>query len=94
MSNEIAWPAAPCCWPDHPAGRCVCSNTERALRAWGDNVPGIMPPMTLEQREYCLAEIDSVEGWKRVDHEADGDSDLAAATLHAWTDFCRDKGLI
>lgn len=52
-----------------------------------------VPPMTPEQREWCLSEIDQVEGYERADHEASSDEALADAVLAAWTDFCRDKGM-
>jgi hypothetical protein len=50
--------------------------------------------MTAQQREFCLAEIASVEGHSRADYETATDADLAAETLSAWVDFCRDKGLL
>jgi hypothetical protein len=50
--------------------------------------------MTADQREYCLTEIGGVEGYNRNEHEQLADADLARATLSAWADFCRDKGLI
>lgn len=65
---------------------------ERALRGWirGEH----KEPMTAEQREWCLGQIERVEGYKRTDYEASADADLAHAVLDAWTDFCRDKGLL
>jgi hypothetical protein len=50
--------------------------------------------MTPEQREWCLEEIGSVEGYDRAEHVEDSDSDLASTVLCAWTDYCRDKGMI
>lgn len=50
--------------------------------------------LTPQQREYCLTEIDRVEGHSRKDHEDDSHADLARATIDAWTDYCRDKGLL
>lgn len=50
--------------------------------------------MNTEQREFCLREIDRIEGYKRAEHESEDDSDLANTTLSAWTDYCRDKGLL
>jgi hypothetical protein len=50
--------------------------------------------MTPSQRAWCLDEIGSVEGYKRADFEDYNDSDLARAVLHAWNDYCRDKGLL
>lgn len=71
---------------------CVCGPMERSLRGW---IAGrIETPMTTEQREACLDEIGRVEGYVRADHEAEDDAQLARTTLSAWTDYCRDKGLI
>ncbi len=53
-----------------------------------------MPDMTAEQREFCLTEIGNVEGYRRADYEESDDADLASGVLSAWTDFCRDKGLL
>ncbi len=78
--------------PD-PDTCCACGGRERVLRAYIVKLPGL-PPMTAEQREWCLSEIDSVEGWRRTDHLADTDADLARCVLAAWTDYCRDKGLL
>lgn len=89
--QDIAWPDAPCCAPDYPGG-CVCLRAERALRAWSDLA--IEVPMTAEQRAFCLDEIGSVEGYDRTAHQSDEDSELARATICAWTDYCRDKGLL
>jgi hypothetical protein len=50
--------------------------------------------LSIEQREWCLSEIDAVEGYSRWDYETASDSDVARATLGAWTDYCRDKGLL
>jgi hypothetical protein len=72
---------------------CVCGMTERALRWWMSPHHTWMP-MTPEQREWCLAEIDSVEGYRRADYEDVPDSQLARGVLDAWRDYCRDKGLL
>jgi hypothetical protein len=50
--------------------------------------------MTPEQREWCLNEIGQIEGYERDEHIPDSDADLARTVLHAWTDYCRDKGLL
>jgi hypothetical protein len=50
--------------------------------------------MTPAQRDVCLAEIDSVEGYAREEHDSDTDQDLARTVLCAWVDFCREKGLL
>ena len=72
--------------------QCVCGPEERVLRAYASRAN--LPAMTSEQRQYCLAEIASVEGYRRADYEAEEDADLARSVLSAWTDFCRDKGLL
>lgn len=71
---------------------CECGPVERALRAWKEKRH--TATMTPAQREWCLSEIASVEGYERKDHEAETDADLASTVLHAWTDYCRDKGLL
>lgn len=84
-----AFPEAGGCACYEGGARCVCSQDERALR----NIAyKMLPSMTAEQREFCLREIEQVEGWTRADHEQDSDSSLASATLSAWRDYCRDKG--
>ena len=50
--------------------------------------------MTPEQREFCLSEIDRVEGYERKGLEDVSDQVLASDTLSAWVDYCRDKGLL
>lgn len=87
--RDLSWPEAPCC--AEPSS-CVCPQEERALRAWSTEKP--MPPMTDNQREWCLREIDQVEGFRRREHECDSDQDLARTVLDAWLDYCWDKGLI
>lgn len=72
-------------------GVCLCPPEERALRQWSE---GGGPPMTAEQREWCLCEIEAVEGYSREDCETNEDALLATTVLSAWTDFCRDKGLL
>ncbi len=78
------------CYDDDTS--CVCLDAERTLRAYIASVP--MPPMTPEQREACLDEIGRVEGYDRADYATSTDADLARGVLAAWTDFCRDKGLL
>lgn len=90
-SPDLKWPETICCSPDYPGG-CQCSPSERALRAWKAHHD--LPDMTAEQREFCLQEIDRIEGYRRKDYEAEDDADLANTTLNAWTDYCRDKGLL
>jgi len=69
---------------------CVCPTTEKALRA----IKNSDLRMTLEQREWCLNELNKVEGYDRREHEHDWDRTLANAVLCAWTDYARDKGLL
>jgi len=87
----IAWPAPRCCQGENEP--CICGTEERALRGWVRRTPD-MPPMNDMQRRWCLAEIGQVEGYQAADYEALGDADLARGVLSAWTDFCRDKGLL
>jgi hypothetical protein len=77
-----------CFGPTGPS--CVCPDAERALRAIarGDY------ELTDDAREWCLTEIDRVEGHSRVDHDGDADRHVANGVLSAWTDYCRDKGLL
>lgn len=65
---------------------CICGNTERVLRAGAG--------LTAAQREWCLQEIDRVEGHSRKDHEGETDAELGQAVLSAWVDYCRDKGMM
>lgn len=88
--DSIAPQTCLCYGPE--AEGCLCMDAERALRAYMGKHP--MPPMTSEQRAYCLEEIGSVEGYERTDYEACTDEDLARGVLSAWVDYCRDKGLL
>lgn len=81
------------CYTEEQCMPCVCGITERALRAWISGSVHINE-MTPEQREWCLSEIDSVEGYTRLAYEAADDSQLASGVLAAWQDYCRDKGLL
>lgn len=74
------------------ASDCMCEDAERALRAWMRGSAAM--PMTTDQREWALAEIGSVEGYSRSDYEGGDDAMIAGGVLDAWTDFCRDKGLL
>lgn len=71
-------------------GGCACPAAERALRAIsrGDY------ELTDEAREWCLDQIASVEGYERSQYEGDADRHVANGVLHAWADYCRDKGLM
>lgn len=91
LAKEHRFPLYPCsCMSEEPDCLCGTASEERALR-YIAAVP--CPPMTAEQRAWCRAEILSVEGY---DHVADdiSDSELAETVMHAWTDYCRDKGMI
>lgn len=83
-------PTSGCYCMDKPAD-CVCGENEIHLRGW---VAEKLPPMTPEQREWCLQEIQKVEGYNRQDYETSPDKDLANGVLRAWQSFCKDKGLI
>lgn len=74
--------------PEH----CVCGETEKALRGWCNG--RITQKMTPDQREWCLQEIDSVEGYERQHYQTCSDELLANGVLSAWVDYCRDKGLL
>ena len=49
--------------------------------------------MTIHEREWCLQQIDKVEGFDRAAYEKSDDAQLARGVLHAWLSFCQDKGL-
>lgn len=87
--------SVPCCWDgtENANEPCVCGADERILRAYAGMTRNL-PPMTPVQREWCLDEIGQIEGYERKEHEQDPDYLLASTVLHAWTDFCRDKGLL
>lgn len=92
--QNLNWPQVLCCGPAEPPcnGACICGPDERPLRAYAEG--RVTTPMTPAQREFCLSEIDQVEGHSRQDHETDSDRNLAIATLGAWQDYCQDKGLL
>jgi len=72
---------------------CPCSQAggaERVLRF----VMAVDGRLDAQQREYCLAEIDKVEGHSRKDFEGASDADIARGTIEAWMDYCHDKGLL
>lgn len=81
------------CYKDSPPEHCICPPTEKALRAWCRPEPGFQP-MTPEQREWCLKEIDQMEGYRREDYQTCSDELLANGVLSSWVDYCRDKGLL
>lgn len=71
---------------------CMCGAEERPLRAYISN--SASTPMTPEQRDWCLQEIEHVEGYRKSDYINESDANLARGVLSAWTDFARDKGLL
>jgi hypothetical protein len=93
MPSEIpACPQVPCsCVFAETHLECVCGPTERALRFWSQEPGRVL--MSEPQRQWCLREIDGVEGHNRLDYEGCSDAALAGAVLHAWRDYARDKGL-
>lgn len=92
MSDNLTEPFAVCECQCGGVMTCECGTEERAIRAYAGGAP--MPPMTVIQREWCLREIDSVEGYDRRDHGKAPDDVLASTVLRAWVDYCRDKGLL
>jgi hypothetical protein len=70
---------------------CGCSDGEMALRHYARSYT--MPPMTVEQREWCIRQIDRVEGFEGANYERATDSELGGAVLEVWLEYCRDKGL-
>lgn len=82
------------CFGSEFAGACICDDVEKALRAYSS--PHYHPhPMTPEQREWCRAELDGIEGHSRADSgENPTDDLLARCVLWAWQDYARDKGLL
>jgi hypothetical protein len=73
---------------------CICTATERFIRAHSHDAKGELPPLTPEQRTWMLDQIGQVEGYNRADHEGETDQQLASSVLYAWRDYCRDKGLL
>ena len=86
---KIAWPTVEC---QCDVQECVCGTEERVLRAFIDRKVNL--PMNSAQREWCLQELDSVEGFSRKDYTQSDDSQLARGVLDAWHEYCLDKGLL
>ena len=85
--------AVPCVCEGLTEDMCLCGQVggaEKCLRF----VKAVDGVLTAEQREWCLKEIDKVEGHTRKDFEGQPDRDVAGGVLDAWTDYCRDKGLL
>jgi len=73
---------------------CVCSDQERVLRAYVGEFPDL-PPMSPEQRAWCLEEIASMgDSTQQGDFAGLSDGYLARQVLQAWLDYARDKGVI
>jgi hypothetical protein len=82
------------CFPDEP-DCCACPDGEAVLGAFSrDDCPLKLAPMTIDQRAWCIEQIESLEGHKADAQEAIDDSELAAMVLVAWADYARDKGLL
>lgn len=91
--SDIIWPEVACCDPARAAVMgCACLPMERALRGWSRGAE--MAAMKPEQREFCLSEVTQIEGYTRADGEGLNDADLSRLVLAAWTDYCRDQGLL
>lgn len=94
-NSTPAFPEMPCAClieEDQRNGSCMCMQAERALR---HIAAGNGPPMTAEQRAWCIREVVSVEGYSESDaNEQTTDKDLAHNVLCAWVDYCRDKGML
>ncbi|MFC4172668.1 hypothetical protein ACFOYU_11445 [Microvirga sp. GCM10011540] len=73
---------------------CACPDHEQVLRAYAYVEEPSLPPMNMDQRAWCIAQIESVEGHSADGHEPPTDRDLASRVLEAWADFARDKGLL
>lgn len=68
---------------------CVCLREERYLR----HVIAGKQSLSQPQRDWCRDEIARVEGYTAADAEGT-DEDVARTVLAAWTDYCRDKGML
>lgn len=91
MTNELFTnPEGQCCLGPDRDGCLGCPKEERALR---EIAAGQYRPMTQAERDYCKREIAAVEGYSENDAEG-ADADVARTVLSAWTDYCRDKGML
>jgi hypothetical protein len=83
----------PCVCEGLPDSHCTCAQAggaEKVLRF----VIEVDGRLSDEQREWCFSEIDRVEGYSRKEFEGQSDAVIAHGVLNAWTDYCRDKGLM
>jgi hypothetical protein len=79
------------CWDlEDGDSSCVCGASERVLRA----IHRGQVKLTDDQREWCLSEIAAVEGYTRAEYAMADDATIAHGVMCAWTDYCRDKGLL
>ncbi len=70
---------------------CACPAGEKVLRAHVAGLP--VPPMTAEQRAWCVGEIRRF-GWTDWDcPEAWTDDGLARAVMASWADYCQHRGI-
>lgn len=83
----LNWPKVDCFCRQY---FCLCGTTERVLRGYSEGYK--LPPMTDAQRNYCINQIKMVEGFDYTEHLSD--MDLARTVLDAWTDYCRNQGLL
>jgi hypothetical protein len=75
-----------------PEMPCLCPPAELALRSYAAGHD--LPPMTAEQRAWCLDEIGMVEGYSTADHVFESDAIIAKTVMAAMFDYCRDKELL
>ena len=91
MATMFAGIAAQCtCVND---GACLCTRAERVVRAYAAGHS--MPAMSIEQREWCLRQIDT-SGEGQYDLAACrkmSDRDLAETVLDSWRVYATSQGL-
>ncbi len=68
----------------------VGAGAERVLR----HIVHVGGKLTDRQREWCMSEINKVEGHCSADVVQADDATVAAEVLCAWLDYCRDKGML
>lgn len=84
------FPVGPCqCFDESEGVGCMCAPAERGLRSVIAAKGGLTPA----QREWCCQEIESIEGHTRPPADW-SDESVAREVLSAWTDYCRDKGML
>ena len=81
---------APCNCFGINISHCRCTPDERVIRNYADGE--LLPPMSLEQREWAIHEICYCsEGTDRGEVENLSDKDLAYRVLISWMEYVRDK---